>query len=181
MALAVILLTVSGLLRRSMAALQDVELGFQEENLLTMEVSLPAADYPTPVDVGAFFTTALDRIRALPGVVTATAMSGLPPLRTLNANDTEFEGVERTDEGPPHNVDYWTSIDADYAETMGIRILEGRGFELADALAETPVMLVNERLARTFYPGQPPLGRRIRPGSSWFTFIGILPDMKQAG
>ena len=81
----------------------------------------------------------------------------------VNANDTEFENVERTAEGPPHNVDYWTAIDADYAETMGIQILEGRGFELADALADTPVMLVNERLARTFYPGQTPVGKRIRP------------------
>ena len=180
-ALAVVLLTGSGLMLRSMAALQDVDLGFQEENLLTMEVSLPSADYPTPVDVGAFFTAALDRIRALPGVVTATAMSGLPPLRTLNANDTEFEDVERTAEGPPHNVDYWTSIDADYAETMGIQILEGRGFEPADALAATPVMLVNERLARTFYPGQSPLGRRIRPGPAWFNIIGVVADMKQAG
>ena len=184
-ALAVVLLTGSGLMLRSMAALQDVDLGFQPENLLTMEVSLPAADYPTPVDVGAFFTTALERIRALPGVVSATAMSGLPPLRTLDANDTEFEDMEPTEEGPPHNVDYWTSIDADYAETMGIRILEGRGFELADALAETPVMLVNERLARTFYPDQTPLGRRIRQpfrtGPSWFTVIGVVADMKQAG
>ncbi len=185
-ALAVILLTGSGLMLRSMAALQDVDLGFQEENLLTMQVNLPAADYPTPVDVGAFFTTALDHIRALPGVVTATAMSGLPPLRTLNANDTEFEDVERTQEGPPHNVDYWTAIDADYAETMGIQILDGRGFEPADAQAETPVMLVNERLAKTFYPGQSPVGRRIRPGGGgtatpWFNVIGVVADMKQAG
>ena len=92
-----------------------------------MQVSLPTADYATPVDVGGFFTTALGRVRALPGVVTATAMSGLPPLRILNANDTEFEGVERTPDGPTHNVDYWTAIDTDYAETMGIQILEGRG------------------------------------------------------
>ena len=182
-ALAVILLTGSGLMLRSMAALQNVDLGFQEENLLTMEVSLPAADYPTPVDVGAFFTTALDGIRALPGVVTATAMSGLPPLRTLDASDVDFEGVERTTEGPPHNVDYWTGIDVDYAETMGIEVLEGRGFEAADALAETPVMVVNDRLARTFYPGQSAVGRRIRLGGAglWFNVIGVVADMKQAG
>ena len=182
-ALAVILLTGSGLMLRSMAALQNVDLGFQAENLLTMEVSLPAAEYPTPVDVGAFFTTALDRIRGLPGVVSATAMSGLPPLRTLEASDVEFEGVERTADGPPHNVDYWTGIDADYAETMGIEVLEGRGFEPADALAETPVMVVNERLARTYYPGQSAVGRRIRlgGGSLWFSIIGVVADMKQAG
>ena len=185
-ALAVMLLTGSGLMLRSMAALREVDLGFDVENLLTMQVSLPAADYADPTDVGAFFTNALERIRAVPGVLTATAMSGLPPLRTLNANDTEFEGVERTEDGPPHNVDYWTAIDTDYAETMGIRILEGRGFDLADAQAETPVMLVNERLAATFYSGETPVGRRIRPPGSdadapWFTVLGVVADMKQAG
>ena len=180
-ALAVVPLTGSGLMLRSMAALQDVDLGFQEENLLTMEVSLPDTDYPTPVDVGTFFTIALDRIRTLPGVVTATAMSGLPPLRTLDASDVSLEGVPRTDESPPHNVDYWTAVDADYAQTMGIQILDGRGFEPADALAETPVMLVNERLANTFYPGQTPVGRRIQTSDQWFTVIGVLADLKQAG
>jgi putative ABC transport system permease protein len=184
-ALAVVLLTGSGLMLRSMAALREVDLGFDVENLLMMQVSLPQADYAAPADVGAFFTTALESIRALPGVVTATAMSGLPPLRTLNANDTEFEGVERTEDGPPHNVDYWTAIDTDYAETMGIRILEGRGFELADAQAETPVLLVNERLAATFYPDETPVGRRIGAGGGseapWFTVIGVVADMKQAG
>ena len=182
-ALAVILLTGSGLLLRSMAELRAVDLGFQAENLLTMEVSLPEADYPMPSDVGAFFSAALERVRALPGVASATAMSGRPPLRTLNANDTEFEGVERDPDGPPHNVDYWTSIDTDYAETMGIEILDGRGFARSDGLAETPVLLVNERLATTFYPGQSALGRRIGPPGSelWFTIVGVVADMKQAG
>lgn len=182
-ALAVVLLTSSGLLLRSMAELRRVDLGFDVDDLLTMEVSLPEADYPDPADVGAYYTAALDRIRALPGVASATAMSGLPPLRTLNANDTEFEGVERRPEGPPHNVDYWTAVDSDYAETMGIEIVEGRGFATSDALAETPVMLVNRRLARTFYPGQSPLGRRVRPpgDAPWFTIVGVVADMKQAG
>lgn len=181
-ALAVILLTGSGLLLRSMSELRGVDLGFRPENLLTMEVSLPEADYPAPSDVGAFYTAALERIRALPGVESATAMSGLPPLRVLNANDTEFEGVERRPDGPQHNVDYYTGIDEDYAETMGIEILEGRGFVRSDGLAETPVMLVNERLARTFYPGQSAVGRRISTnGETGFTVVGVVADMKQAG
>jgi len=182
-ALAVVLLTGSGLLLRSMAELRRVDLGFDVDNLLTMEVSLPEADYPSPVDVGAFYTAALDRIRALPGVTSATAMSGLPPLRSLNANDTQFEGLDPRLDGPLQNVDYWTAIDSDYAGTMGIEILEGRGFNRSDALAETPVMLVNERLARTFYPGQSAVGRRIRPPGDgpWFDIVGVVGDMKQAG
>ncbi len=157
-AMAVILLTGSGLMLRSMAALRQVELVFDPDDLLTMQVSLPEADYPSAADVGGFYVNALERIRGLPGVERATAMSGLPPLRELNANDTQFENVERTDDSPPHNVDYWTIVDSDYAATLGIEIIEGRGFQSADALAETPVMLVNERLARTFYPGESVLG-----------------------
>ena len=183
-ALAVILVTGSGLMLRSMSALQRVDVGFQPDGLLSMQVSLPQADYPTAVEVGGFFSSALDRIRALPGVQSATATSALPPLMTLNANDTEFEGVERTDEGPAHNVDYWTSVNGDYMETLGARIVEGRSFTPSDALAETPVMLVNERLARTFYPGSSPVGRRIRPpgqSNPWFNVIGVVADIKQAG
>ncbi|MGI9627994.1 MAG: ADOP family duplicated permease [Longimicrobiales bacterium] len=185
-AMAVILLTGSGLMLRSMAALQEVGLGFNSGGLLTMQVSLPAADYPTPVEAGQFYETALQRINGLPGVQSATAMSGLPPLRSLNANDTQFDGVERTENGPAHNVDYWTAVEADYTETMGLRVIEGRGFEPQDALAEAPVMLVNERLAKTFYPGQSPLGRRIGTGGAgdttpWFNVIGVVADMKQGG
>ncbi|MDH3224658.1 MAG: ABC transporter permease, partial [Gemmatimonadota bacterium] len=183
-ALAVILVTGSGLMLRSMAALQSVDVGFRTDGLLTMQVSLPQADYPSPVEVGGFFDAALERIRSLPGVDGATSTSGLPPLMTLNANDTEFDGVERTNEGPAHNVDYWTAVNSDYLETLGARLVEGRTFAPSDALAETPVMLVNERLARTFYPGSSPVGRRIRPpgdSSPWFDVIGVVADIKQAG
>jgi putative ABC transport system permease protein len=182
-ALAVVLVTSSGLLLRSMGELSRVDLGFDVDNLLTMEVSLPTADYPMPGDVGEFFATALERIRVLPGVVAATAMSGLPPLRTLNANDTQFEGLEQRPDGPPQNVDYWTGVESEFPETMGVRVVDGRGFEPADAQASTPIMMVNERLARTFYPGESPVGRRMRPPGNgpWFTVVGVFADMKQAG
>jgi predicted permease len=182
-AVAVVLLVGSALLLRSMSELRRVDVGFDIEDLLTMEVSLPQSDYPEFADVGQFYSTALDRMRALPGVVSATAMSGLPPLRSLNANDTDFDGLVPTPDGPTHNVDYWTAVDSDYAETLGLEVLEGRGFEPADALAETPVMLVNERLARTFYPDGNAVGQRIRPPGEgpWFTVVGVVEDMKQAG
>ena len=183
-ALAVILVTGSGLMLRSMSALQQVDVGFDPEGLLTMQVSLPGADYPTPGEVGSFFQSALDQVRALPGVESATVTSALPPLMTLNANDTEFEGVEQTTDGPAQNVDYWTSVNGDYVETMGARLVDGRAFAPSDALAETPVMMVNERLARTFYGDASPVGRRIRPpgqNNPWFNVIGVVADIKQAG
>lgn len=182
-ALAVVLLTGGGLMLRSLAALQEVDTGFRTEGLLTAQVSLPEADYPTPADVGSFYAELLDRVRSLPGVISASATSALPPAQSLNANDTQFEGVPATTDGPPHNVDYWTGIEDGYLETLGIEVLEGRGFEPRDALAETPVMLVNRRLAETFYPDGSPLGRRIGPPGSdtWFTVVGIVENTKQSG
>ena len=181
--LAVVLLTGSGLMLRSIFALQRVDLGFETESLLTGQLSLPTADYPETEDVGDFYATLLERLRALPGVTAASAASGIPPVRILNANDTEFEGVPQTDDGPAHNVDYWTGIEEGYLETMGIEVTEGRGFTPSDALAETPVMLVNQRLAATFYPGESPVGRRIRPPGSerWFNVVGVVEDVHQAG
>lgn len=181
--LAVVLLTGSGLMLRSILALQEVDPGFEPEGVLTAQLSLPASTYPEATDVGAFYGTLMERLGALPGVVSASATSGLPPAQTLNANDTEFEGVVPSPDGPPLNVDYYTAIEDRYLESMGIGVVEGRGFDPADALAETPVMLVNERLAETFYPGESPLGRRIRPpgGGVWFTVVGVVEDVKQAG
>jgi predicted permease len=182
-AFAVILLVGSGLMLRSVAALRDVDLGFDAENALTFSVALPAGDYPEPAGVGQFFAELLGRVRALPGVVAATATSGLPPSQILVANDTEFEGVAMIPGGPPHNVDYYTAVDESFFETMGIPVVDGRGFEPADVLAEARVLLVNERIAASLYPGESPIGRRIRPGGSnvWFTVIGIAGDVHQAG
>jgi predicted permease len=182
-AFAVVLLVGSGLMLRSVAALREVDLGFDSENALTFTVALPQGDYPEPAAVGHFFAEVLGRVRALPGIVAATATSGLPPSQGLVANDTEFEGVPMMPGGPPHNVDYYTAVEESYFETMGVPVVDGRGFEPADALAEAPVLLVNERIASALYPGESPIGRRIRPGGSevWFTVIGIAGDVHQAG
>ncbi|MEX1257926.1 MAG: ABC transporter permease [Gemmatimonadota bacterium] len=181
--LAVILLTGSGLLLRSILALQNVDAGFEPEGVLTAQLSLPTSGYPENTDVGAFYGRLLDRLRALPGVVAATATSALPPVQTLNANDTEFEGFVPRPDGPSQNVDYWTGIEADFLEAMGVEIVEGRGFEPADAGPDAPVMLVNERLAELFYPGESAVGRRIRPFGyeNWLVVVGVVENLKQSG
>ncbi len=184
-ALAVILLVGSGLMLRSVSALQSVDLGFDDGNALTFTVALPAGDYPEPGRVGAFFDNLIGRVEALPGVESASATSGLPPLQQLVANDTEFEGVAQTPDGPAFNVDYYTGVQAGYFEAMRIVLAEGRGFQSTDALAETPVVIVNQRVADLFYRGESPLGRRIRPNGDpddpWFTVVGVAADVKQAG
>ena len=181
-AFAVVLLVGSGLMLRSIAALRDVDLGFDAENALTFTVALPPGDYPEPASVGQFFAGLLSELRALPGVVAATATSGLPPTQVLVANDTEFEGVPMITGGPPHNVDYYTAVEESYFETMGIPIVDGRGFESSDVLSDGAVLIVNERVASALYPGESPIGRRIRPGGNvWFTVIGVAGDVNQSG
>jgi len=184
-ALAMVLLTGSGLMLRSLDALMEVDLGFRPEQLLTFQISLPNATFPESEGVASFYETLLDRVRALPGVTAATAMYGLPPQREVDANDTEFEGFVQTPDGPAPNVDYWTAVESGYLETLGVELVEGRGFQPADAGGDGLVMLVNERLAQTFYPGESPVGKRIRPccgdDNPWLTVVGVLADIRQQG
>lgn len=182
-ALAVVLLTGSGLMVRSLTALNAVDPGFNPDNLLTFNISVPSSTYPDPADVGGFYDRLLEELRAIPGVRAVSAMNGLPPLRSVDANDTEFEGLEQTEDGPAHNVDYWQFVDLGYLETMQIRVLEGRDFNATDLAPGMATALVNRRLAQVFYPGGTPLGRRIRPPGTdtWFTVVGIVDDVKQGG
>ncbi len=182
-ALAVVLAVGCGLLLRSLGSLQRVDLGFEPERLLTFQLFLPAARYDASSDVAATYVRIIDRVEALPGVASAALVSGMPPLRDLNANDTEFEGLTPTEDAP-FNVDYYQIVDHGYFETMEIPIVEGRALtdrESPDAL----VLVVNETLARRYYPDGNALGRRIRPGlgpdAPWFTIVGIAKDVKQGG
>ena len=184
-ALALVLAVGSGLMIRSFQALTDVDPGFEPEGLLTFQLFLPAGGYPEGTDVLAFDERLRRELAALPGVRGVAAMTGLPPLRDLNANDTQFEGIEPTQDGPPHNVDFYQTVTAAYLETMGIEVVNGRGFEPADNEDGVPVALVNEALARLFYPGESPVGRRLRPCCGdqvpWLEIVGVVADVKQAG
>jgi putative ABC transport system permease protein len=103
----------------------------------------------------------------------------------VDANDTTIEGYVAPPEGPFSNVDYYQTVTADYVETMGIPVVEGRAFNSSDAGATT--VLINETMARTFYKGQSPIGRRVKPSGGpgnkipFFTIVGVLKDVKQGG
>lgn len=183
LALAVVLVVGAGLMLRSFAALQRVDPGFEPEGVLTFRLYLPPATYPDPTSETQFLDEVTARLGGLPGVTSVTSMSGLPPERRINANDMEFEGIERVPDGPPHNIDYWQFVMPDYLATMDIDVVEGRGFEASDIEGTIPVTLVNETTARTFWSGDSPIGRRLRPGGSqrWFTVVGVVKDVKQGG
>jgi putative ABC transport system permease protein len=183
-ALAVVLVVGAGLLLRSFWNLMNVDAGFKRSQLTTFGLVLPNAVYREPQARVEFFRRLLTELRALPGVHSAAAMTGLPPQRLVNANDTDFEGYTAPAEGPFENVDYYQTVTLDYITTMGIPVLEGRDFSSTDVTGGAAV-LVNETLARTFFKDQSPLGRRVRPGSNdqipWFTIVGVVKDVKQGG
>jgi putative ABC transport system permease protein len=183
-ALAVVLLVGCMLMLRSFAALRAVDPGFEADGLVTFELFLPPAVYPDPAAQNAFYDRLLARLEALPRASGAAAMSGLPPLRNVDASDIDFEGIPETPDGPVHAIDYFQFATHDYPAVMRIPIVDGRGFEPADA-GGAPVALINERAARVFFPHVSPVGRRARPCCDddypWFTIVGVLADVKQGG
>ena len=185
-ALAVVLVIGAGLLLRSFWNLMSVDAGFNRSPLTTFGLVLPTTTYPNAQSRVDFFERLNARLAQIPGVQGAAAMTGLPPVRQVNANDTDFEGYEAPPDGPFENVDYYQTVTLDYLETMGIPVVEGRGFELADKEG-APALLVNETLVKTFYKGQSPVGRRIKPGIGpfdrvpWFNIVGVVRDVKQGG
>ena len=182
-ALAVVLVIGAGLLIRSFWNLMSVQAGFNRNQLVTFGVVLPGASYRTPQSSVDFFTRLTRELSAESGVQSVAAMSGLPPVRLVDANDTDFEGYTAPPEGPFENVDYYQTVTVDYLKTMGIPVLEGRDFSAADVTG-APVLLVNETLAKMFYKNQSPIGKRVRPGGPqrpWFTIVGVVRDVKQGG
>jgi len=184
-ALALILAVGAGLMVRSFGALNAVEPGFEVDGLLTYELYLPSAGYPGLEDQLQFQTRVLEELSSEPGVTGVAAMSGLPPMRRLNANDTEFENFVQTETSPPQNVDFYQTITHDYLETMGIEVVEGRGFEPTDDEGAVVVALVNQKLADTYWPGESAIGKRLRPGfggpSPFMEVVGVVEDVKNAG
>jgi predicted permease len=183
-ALAVIPVIGSGLMIRAFWKLRQVDVGFEPRGVTAFNLQLPASRYQTP-DRLRFANELEERLAALPGVKSASFASGLPPLRPINANDTDIEDYQGTPDGPAENVDYWNTVNEGYFKTMGIRTLEGRTFEAADRNETAQkVLVINQAMARRFWQGSP-IGRRVNPAFQtppvWFTVVGIVEDTKNLG
>jgi predicted permease len=185
-ALAVMLVIGAGLMIRTVYNLSVVDTGFDRSRLVTFQMSLATADYPQPAPRVQLYQRLLEKLRGVAGVQGASAMSGLPPNRPLNANDTDIGNYTAPPEGPFENVDYYQSVMTDYFETMGIPIVKGRSFQASDA-ASGPVVIVNETLVNTFWKDRDPIGQTLKPGLARFAdvpdfrVIGVAKDVKQGG
>jgi predicted permease len=184
-AMAVMLVIGAALLLRTVYNLANVDAGFDRSRLVTFSMSLPVANYQQAPARAQLYQRLLERLRQVPGVQSASAMTGLPPTRPVNANDTEIDNYTAPPEGPFENVDYYQNVMTGYFETMGIPIVQGRGFLPTDAAATGMVAVVNETLVRTFWKDRNPIGQRLRPCCGdpipWFTVVGVAKDVKQGG
>ena len=183
-ALAVILVIGSGLMIRAFWKLQQVNIGFDPAGVTSFSLNLPRSKYDSAQSL-QFVTSLEQKLSSIPGVTGVSLASGLPPLRRINANDTEIEGYQQTPDGPAQNVDYWNVVGNDYFKAMKIRLLEGRTFESQDDNPDAmKVAVVNQALAKRFWTGSP-IGRRVNPAfrdpKVWFTIVGVVEDTKNAG
>jgi putative ABC transport system permease protein len=182
-ALALILLICAGLLIQSFARLGRVDTGMRTERLFTARIGLPEAAYPKPENIISFFDRLMPRIRAIPGVESATIVWPLPLSGSNNISSFDIEERPMPEGQQPSSP--MRIVGSDYFKTMGIPIREGRGFEETDQLRSLPVVVVNEYFAQKFFPGQNAVGKRIDPGwaiggekSQMRTIVGIAGNVK---
>jgi putative ABC transport system permease protein len=185
MALAMVLLVGAGLLLRSLLVLGRVDPGFAKDHVITFGLDLPDR-YGQPQRV-AFYRSLLEEVRTTAGVRSASAAFPLP----LSADDvkTSFEVEGRPMKQSEYPVTAFHIIDRDYFRTLGIPLLSGREFNLQDdAIGATPVVIISERLAKQVFPGEDPVGRRIKPGISsgksgepMRVIVGVVGNVKAEG
>jgi putative ABC transport system permease protein len=182
-AVALVLVVGAGLLITSFTRLTSVRPGFQPAHALTLRITLPDAKYPQPPYALAFFDALEDQLDAVPGVVAAGATSDLPLTGESASSMFHIQGRPE----PPPGQDYQLAFHAvtpGYLRAMGIPLLRGRGFNRQDGQGAPRVGLVNETMARRFWPGADPVGQRILLGQTtvgrndWITIIGIVGDVR---
>jgi putative ABC transport system permease protein len=184
---AVVLLVGAGLLVRSFARLQQVDPGFEPRGVLAMQVSLPQSKYKDGAARAAFDRQVLEAVRALPGVRGAATVTTLPMSGWNQSGSFQIEGRQvAPGESSPHG-DRWMPSD-DYFQTMGIPLVRGRYFDARDT-AEAPfVVIVSEALARKYWPGEDPVGKRITfdrvpntQDSRWREVVGVVAHVRNEG
>jgi putative ABC transport system permease protein len=178
-ALALILLCSSGLLLRSFYRLQSADPGFDAHHVLTFQTNLPEAQYKTNPQQAEFYRRTLDRIRQLPGVSAAGAAQIFP----LSGSDYILEftqpGKPPVPKGREPNAAYYAATPG-YLKALRIPVKSGRDFDEHDNSSGAPVAMISESMARKYFPGENPLGQRIKMGngSKEAEIVGVVGDVR---
>ncbi|MBZ5592991.1 MAG: ABC transporter permease [Acidobacteriia bacterium] len=180
--LASVLLVGAGLLGESLARLLSTAPGLRTDHVLTLQLTLSRSQYPTNTAQNAFFQQILERTESLPGIVAAGEISDTP----LQGNNPTFEfaveGVTRGPSDAPIQAGL-RAISPSYLWTAGIPLLKGRDFTVDDRADTMPVAIINETMARRYWPGSDPVGRslRVKEEQRWMVVAGVVPDIKHMG
>ena len=190
LAVATVLLAGAGLLVQSFWRLQAIDSGFRSDHLLTLQLWLPKAKYSTPSRIRGFYDGVLQRVEHLPGVVGASAISFRPYLSMGTGTTFEVDGDGARSKSVQRGSEYRV-VAPGFVRVLGQPLLQGRDFSDVDGFDTEGVAIVNESFARRVWPGQNPLGRRIRPAfhrsavpweldvdSRWLTVIGVVRDIR---
>lgn len=183
-AMAVVLLVASALMVRTVQNLRAVDPGFDPSSVLAFSVGLPERDYPSVDTIVAAHRIMAEDLANLPGVKAVSASSCLPLAGGCNGNTLLVEG-RMYPPGTTPPLALFRAVAGRYFETIGIRVLRGRGITDDDVVRRTPVVVVDEMLADSFFPREDPIGHRVasnlppeRPGEApvltWFTIVGVV-------
>jgi putative ABC transport system permease protein len=182
-AVSFVLLIGAGLLINSFFHLRNLDPGFHADHLLTMKLDLSEVKYPDRERRAAFFDEVMRRVRELPGVRSTAVAGNLPLTYNGDSMTISVEGVSDppTDQRPDV---IFRAIGPGYFNTMGIPIVRGRDFTDQDKADSKDLVVISEKTAQHFWPGQDPIGKRLKPGSStskseWREVIGIVKDVRQ--
>jgi putative ABC transport system permease protein len=190
-AMATVLLVAAGLLLRSFLRLQSVDTGFRPENVVAVELSLPGSGsfergkgrYDQPGGRAEFVNSLVERASALPGVTSAGAISELPLGGGESMEGLTFEGRPKPDPSRPPVADV-RSVTPGYLRTMGIRLMKGRWFTDQDRADSLPVAVIDDTMARAYWPAEEPIGKRFRNLNSstpWWTVVGVVRGVTHRG
>jgi hypothetical protein len=179
MSLALVLLISAGLLIKGSLRMQAVDLGFDPRNALTFAVSLSGREYPDTTQAIALQEELLQRLKAVPGVTAAAAVTQLP-MSGGNGTYYSVEGEPVADEGRRPVLQY-RNVSTGYFDVMGMTLVKGRDFTPSDRRGTTRYIVINETLAKRHWAAGDPLGKRLVLSSGTYEIMGIVRDVREYG
>jgi putative ABC transport system permease protein len=195
-ALSLVVLASATLMARSYRNLEAIDLGFRADHLLSFQISLPNTKYGRGDQIAAFFARALQEMHSAPGIEAVAAVSGRPMGERavdLTSRDFTIEGRPSEDARAPDNADFRV-ISPGYFQTIGASILQGRSFSAQDGAGAPLVVIINEAMAKAFWPSGNATGQRIRLGRQYgrpdvfaapeaydrpLTIVGVVSNVRQ--
>jgi putative ABC transport system permease protein len=177
LSISLVLLVAAGLLMKSFAIVEGMDLGFRTENVLAANINLPEPRYGTPAQRLQFFEELERRVAGLPRVESVAFASRMPMRGGWSSGVSLENGDDRVRESG------FQAVSAGYFRTMGMALLRGRLFASSDRDGQTPVAVINQAFAKRFFGSADPIGRRLRRGSPapWITVVGLVNDVRRGG